>query len=188
MQQVSFKLQRKDEPMSKTIVIHGHRHPSQSVFGKALFESATDLPSVTGHTLIEAYPDYKIDGEKERALLAAHANIVLQFPLYWYSSPAIVKEWLDEVLSRGWAYGGGQALAGKKLMLAVTTGGPEQVYKHGGANRFTIQEFLRPFEQTAALCGMQWQTPFVMFGVRYLDDQMIKQHGLNYQNRIQDLL
>jgi glutathione-regulated potassium-efflux system ancillary protein KefG len=174
--------------MSKTIVVHGHRNPRESIFGKALFESAMALPGVTGHTLMEAYPDYKIDGEKERALLADHANIVLQFPLYWYFSPAIVKEWLDEVLSRGWAYGGGQALAGKKLMLAVTTGGPERVYQHDGANHFTIQEFLRPFEQTAALCGMKWQAPFVMFGVRYLDDQMIKQHGMNYQNRIQNLL
>ena len=137
---------------------------------------------------MEAYPDYKIDGEKERTLLAAHANIVLQFPLYWYSSPAIVKEWLDEVFSRGWAYGGGQALAGKKLMLAVTTGGPEHVYQHDGANHFTIHEFLHPFEQTASLCGMKWQVPFVMFGVRYLDDLMIKQQCLKYQNRIQDLL
>jgi glutathione-regulated potassium-efflux system ancillary protein KefG len=173
--------------MSKTIVVHGHRNPLESVFGKALFESAMALPGVTGHTLMEAYPDYKIDGEKERALLADHANIVLQFPLYWYSSPAIVKEWLDEVLSRGWAYGGGQALAGKKLMLAVTTGGPEQVYQQGGANRFTIQEFLRPFEQTAALCGMRWQAPFAMFGVRYLSDIDIEERCVAYQRRIQGL-
>jgi glutathione-regulated potassium-efflux system ancillary protein KefG len=173
--------------MSKTLVINGHRTPRESVFGKVLFDSVTALPFVTGHTLIEAYPELKINGDYERNLLSEHENIVLQFPLYWYSSPAIVKEWLDEVLSRGWAYGGGQALAGKKLMLAITTGGPEKVYQHGGANLFTIHEYLRPFEQTANLCGMKWEEPFVMFGVRYLDEESIKQHCSNYQERIGNL-
>jgi glutathione-regulated potassium-efflux system ancillary protein KefG len=173
--------------MSKTIVINGHRNPKDSVFGKALFESALTLPEVTGHTLITTYPDYKVDGEKERTLLDQHANVVLQFPFYWYSSPAIVKEWLDEVLSRGWAYAGGQALAGKKLMLAVTTGGPEKVYQNGGANQFTMDEFLRPFEQTANMCGMKWQDPFVMFGVHYLDENEIKKKCLSYQQKIQNL-
>jgi glutathione-regulated potassium-efflux system ancillary protein KefG len=173
--------------MSKTIVINGHRNPKDSVFGKALFESVSTLPEVTGHTLIQAYPDYKIDGEKERALLDQHSNVVLQFPLYWYSSPAIVKEWLDEVLSRGWAYAGGRALVGKKLMLAVTTGGPEKVYQHGGANQFTLNEFLRPFEQTAKLCGMQWQDPFFMFGVHHLDDNAIFESKFTYSTKIQSL-
>jgi len=173
--------------MAKTLVINGHRTPRDSVFGKVLFDSASALPRVTGHTLIDAYPDFKINGDYERSLLSEHANLVLQFPLYWYSSPAIIKEWLDEVLSRGWAYGGGQALVGKKIMLAITTGGPEKVYQHDGANRFTINEFLRPFEQTANLCGMKWEQPFVMFGVRYLDEESINHHCLRLKERISGL-
>jgi len=174
--------------MAKTLVINGHRTPRDSLFGKVLFDAATALPEVTGHTLIEAYPDFKINGNYERKLLSDHANVVLQFPLYWYSSPAIIKEWLDEVLSRGWAYGGGQALVGKKIMLAITTGGPEKVYQHDGANRFTINEFLRPFEQTANLCGMKWEEPFVMFGVHYLDEESIKLHCVSYQEKIRNLI
>jgi glutathione-regulated potassium-efflux system ancillary protein KefG len=173
--------------MSKVLIINGHRTPGSSVFGKALFDSAASLPMVTGHTLIDEYPDFKINGDRERQLLSEHSNIVLQFPLYWYSSPAIVKEWLDEVLSRGWAYGGGQALTGKNFMLAITTGGPESVYQHGGANHFTIEEFVRPFQQTANLCGMKWKTPFVMFGVRYLDQESINQHCMKYQEIIRAL-
>ncbi|MFM7698296.1 MAG: NAD(P)H-dependent oxidoreductase [Limnohabitans sp.] len=170
--------------MNETLVIYGHRSPKESTFGRALFEAATSLSHVTGHTLIEAYPDFKIDGEQERDLLLKHSNIVLQFPFYWYSCPAIVKEWLDEVLARGWAYGGGQALAGKSLMVAITTGGPEKVYQHDGSNHFTIDELLRPFEQTANLCGMKWQKPFVMYGVRYLDQVGINQLCIDYQKRI----
>jgi len=173
--------------MKNTLVINGHRTPRDSVFGKVLFDSATALPFVTGHTLIEAYPDFKINGDYERSLLSEHSNIVLQFPFYWYSCPAIVKEWLDETLSRGWAYGGGQALAGKKLLVAVTTGGPEKVYQHDEANLFTVEEFLRPFQQTANLCGMEWQQPFVMFGVRYLDQDSIADYCSKYQAQIRQL-
>jgi glutathione-regulated potassium-efflux system ancillary protein KefG len=160
--------------MNKTLLIFGHRNPNESHYGNALLQTAKKLPQVTTHTLIEKYPDFKIDGEKERALLLEHQNIVLQFPLYWYSTPAILKEWIDEVLSRGWAYGGGTALAGKNLMVSITTGGPEKVYQHDGANRFTIDEFLRPLEQTAYLCAMNWIKPFVMHGVRYLDEQQVQ--------------
>jgi len=170
--------------MPTTLVINGHRNPNDSIFGRALFLAASALPQVTTHTLITTYPDFKINGANERELLSKHNNIVLQFPFYWYSCPAIVKEWLDETLSRGWAYGGGQALAGKKLLVAVTTGGPEKVYQHEGTNSFTVEEFLRPFLQTANLCGMQWKEPFVMYGVRYLDDDSIANYCANYQDRI----
>jgi len=159
--------------MKKTLLVYGHRNPKESHYGNALYAKASTLPEVTPHTLIEHYPDFKINGERERALLSAHQNIVLQFPLYWYSTPAILKEWMDEVLSRGWAYGGGTALAGKKLMVAITTGGPEKVYQPDGANRFKIEEFLRPLEQTAHLCAMLWTKPFIMYGVRYLSENEI---------------
>jgi len=173
--------------MKKTLLVYGHRQPSESHYGKALFTAVSTLPEVTTHTLIELYPDYKIDGDRERNLLALHQNVVLQFPLYWYSTPAILKEWIDEVLARGWAYGGGSALAGKNLMVATTTGGPEKVYQDGGANLFTIDEFLRPLEQTAHLCGMNWVKPFVMYGVRYLGEDEIKAYCDQYIQAITDL-
>ena len=173
--------------MKSTLVIHGHRNPDSSQFGRALFEHACQLEQVSGHTLVHEYPDFKIDVEREQEQLARHKALVLQFPFYWYSSPAIVKEWLDAVLARGWAYGGGQALAGKQFMVATSTGGPEVVYQPEGANRHTIDEFLAPFEQTARLCGMVWHPPFVMYGVRYLDEAAIAQYCGDYQRRIEAL-
>jgi glutathione-regulated potassium-efflux system ancillary protein KefG len=173
--------------MKNTLLIFGHRNPNESQFGKVLLQGAENLPHITTHTLIEQYPDFKINGERERSLLLEHKNIVLQFPLYWYSTPAIVKEWIDEVFTRGWAYGGGSALAEKNLMVAITTGGPEKVYQHDGANRFTIEEFLRPLEQTAYLCGMKWIKPFVMYGVRYLDEKQIHLACENYIQILQEL-
>ena len=56
----------------------------------------------------------------------AHDVVVVQHPFYWYSTPALVKQWEDLVLEHGWAYGtGGTALRGKQWLSAITTGGRE---------------------------------------------------------------
>ena len=96
---------------------------------------------------------------------------IFQHPFYWYSSPALVKEWIDLVLEHGFAYGqSGRALEGKIMMNAITTGGPDEAYQKGGYNRFTIREFLAPFDQTARLCQMRYLAPFarLLLAVAYL--------------------
>lgn len=83
--------------------------------------------------------------------------ITLHFPLYWYSAPALVKQWLDELLTPGWAFPAEQSkLKGKKLVISVTTGAPLSSYSQDGSNGITLNEVLVPFERTAHYCGMQW--------------------------------
>ena len=107
--------------------------------------------------------------------------IILQPPFYWYSAPAIVKEWQDLVLQYGFAYGaGGTALSGKTLMSAITTGGREDSYAGAGMNRFAIDDLLRPFEQTARLCGMRWLPPFVIHGTHIIEDAAIARQAEAY--------
>ena len=85
-----------------------------------------DLDGVTIHDLYEDYPTLAIDVKREQQLLAAHDVIVFQHPFYWYSVPAILKEWQDLVLEHGWAYGARRHhLRGKITFNAITTGGPE---------------------------------------------------------------
>jgi len=65
------------------------------------------------------------------------------------------------VLEHGWAFGtGGTALSGKTLQLAVTTCSKVEDYQSNGRHNFTLEEFLRPFEQTARLCHMTWREAF----------------------------
>jgi putative NADPH-quinone reductase len=173
---------------SRILVINGHRSPQTSHYGKALFDAVTSLPNVTRHVLADRYPDFRIDGAYERTLLGQNQIIVLQFPFYWYSSPAIVKEWLDEVLARGWAYGGGQALAGKKFLIATTTGGPEALYQPDGVHKHTVEQLLAPFERTAALCGMDWISPFVLHGVRYQTAETLEKACADYAHKVQSLV
>jgi glutathione-regulated potassium-efflux system ancillary protein KefG len=115
--------------------------------------------------------------------------VALQFPLYWYSTPALLKEWFDLVWLHGFAYGlDGNALAGKRLFVACTTGGAAKAYHAHGYNRFSMDDFLRPLEQTAYLCGMVWETPFVVHGAALKDDAELKAEAGRYRARVASLL
>ena len=140
------------------------------------------IDGVTVHDLYEAYPDLMIDVRREQALLRDHDVVVFQHPFYWYSTPAILKEWQDLVLEHGFAYGrDGTALRGKTLMSAISAGGGEAAYAEGGVNRFTVAELLRPVEQTAGLCGMRWLPPFVVHGTHLLEAEAIAGHAEDYR-------
>ncbi len=174
--------------MSKVLINYGHRRPRQSQFNNRLAEAVRDLPSVTFNDLAGRYPDLVVDGERERQLLLAHDVLVLQFPFYWYSTPAIVKEWQDEVLSFGFAYGpGGDKLKGKSLMVAMTTGGPAEAYRHGGYNRYTFEELLLPLHAMANLAGMEWLPPFVSAGVLRQTPEQTDADVAAYRQRISQL-
>ena len=130
--------------------------------------SAADYPDfVTLVDLYGDYPDYHIDVEREQKRLLKHDVIVFLHPFYWYSTPALLKEWQDLVLEYGFAYGAkGTRLAGKIFFSALTAGGPEKAYKRRGYNHFTLRELLAPLEQTANLCGMVYLPPFALYASR----------------------
>ena len=128
-----------------------------------LVEVAREVKGVVVHDLYETYPSFNISARREQKLLLEHDAIVFQHPFYWYSTPAILKEWQDIVLEHGWAYGaGGTQLTGKITLNAMSTGGPEQAYAKGGFNNYSLRQFLAPWEQTANLCKMRYLAPFAV--------------------------
>lgn len=173
-------------PAAKSILIlHAHPRIGNSLVQRAMLNAVKGLDGVTVHDLYAAYPDFMIDVGREQSLLLAHDVIVFQHPFYWYSTPAILKEWQDLVLECGWAYGpGGSRLHGKHLMNAVSTGGSQDAYREGGRNRFAIEELLRPFDQTAHLCGMAFLEPFVIFAGRHMDEARLSLHAEKYRDLI----
>lgn len=151
----------------KVLILHAHPRASASVVQRAMLSAVSGLEGVSLVDLYADYPDFDIDVAREQHRLLSHDVIILQHPFYWYSSPAIIKEWQDLVLENGWAYGpGGTRLAGRFLMSAISTAGSDQAYHHEGRNRFEITELLAPFNQTAWLCSMAWLRPFVIYGGR----------------------
>lgn len=173
--------------MKKPKILWNLFHPDleNSRGNRILFDAIKTIENVFTNELYKRYPDGKIDVKHEQELLISHDLIVFQHPFYWYSSPSLMKEWQDKVLEAGFAYPPklGQALHGKHWLSVITTGGPDWSYRSGGYNNFTMSELLRPFQQTAYLCGMKWLPPFVVQGVlpgdyeeiKAIDDQTIKE-------------
>ena len=155
--------------MAKPRILLNLFHPTfeQSRGNRALAEEARKLANVTFRNVCQEYPDLKIDVKQEQKLLLEHDLIVFQHPVRWYSGPALLKEWQDQVLQCGFAYppGIGNKLNGKYWLTAITTGGAQDAYRSGGSNNYTISELLRPFQQTANFCGMKWLSPFVVHSV-----------------------
>lgn len=149
--------------MRRILVLFAHPVLERSRVNRRLLGAIRGLDGVTIHDLYERYPTLSIDVAREQALLAEHDAIVFQHPFYWYSTPAILKEWQDLVLEHGWAYGdGGTRLRGKLTLNAISTGGPSSAYRREGYNRFTVRELLAPWEQTANLCEMRFLAPYVV--------------------------
>ncbi|WP_160138649.1 NAD(P)H-dependent oxidoreductase [Chryseobacterium sp. c4a] len=152
----------------KTLIIVTHPEIENSIINKRWIEELEKDPQkYTVHQLYKAYPDGKIDIAKEQQLMESHDTIVFQFPFYWFSSPPLLKQWLDEVILYGWAYGSnsGFKLAGKKMALAVTAGIDEDVYSASGKYKYTMEELLRPYELTFEYIKAQYKDPFVYYGI-----------------------
>ena len=162
---------------NRILVLFAHPVLEKSRINKYLIEGLNEINGLTFHDLYESYPAMDIDVAKEQELLTNHDVVVFHHPFYWYSTPSIIKEWQDLVLTHGWAYGSqGVALKGKYLMNVVTTGGSEKAYEEGGHSNFTMREFLAPMEQTANLCKMIFLPPFTVHGTLSLSKEELEEH------------
>lgn len=165
--------------MSRNVLVL-YAHPSQhrSEVNQPMFDAARDIDDVTLVDLYQQYPTYQIDIEREQQRLCEHDVVVFQFPLYWYSTPSILKEWQDLVLEYGFAYGNeGTALQGKQFICVISAGGAEKAYQMEGYNHYSLEELLRPIEQMAGITGMTYLPPLALFGARTaVEEGRISQH------------
>ncbi|ASS64995.1 MULTISPECIES: NAD(P)H-dependent oxidoreductase [unclassified Paenibacillus] len=153
----------------KTLVVVTHPGIDTSVVNRRWMEELRKYPDrYTVHELYKVYPDGVIQVDKEQELIEAHGHLVLQFPIYWFSSPPLLKKWLDEVLTYGWAYGSkGDKLRNRKTALAVTAGGNELDYSEEGKSRYGLDRILSPFDVTFRYCGADYRSFHVFYGAEY---------------------
>lgn len=156
--------------MKKTVVISGHPDLKSSTANKRILEELeNNMPGIAVRRLDELYSDYQIDVGAEQQALSQADIIVLQFPMHWYSLPALMKKWLDNVFLHGFAFGtNGDKLIGKKFILSFTTGAPEEAYSPSGAMNFNVEQFLTLLQQTAQLCSMDFVKPVYTSGMMYI--------------------
>lgn len=118
--------------------------------------------------------------------------VILNFPIFWFSAPAILKGWIDRVLVSGVCYGGKRfydqgGLSGKKALVTVTLGGREHMFGEGAIHG-PLEDMLRPILRgTLAYVGFDVLSPFVAWHVPYISDDARKAFLVSYQQRLERL-
>jgi glutathione-regulated potassium-efflux system ancillary protein KefG len=174
--------------MNRILILFAHPRFEKSRVNRALLQTVERLPGITLTDLYEQYPDFNIDVDREKKSLVSHDIVVWHHPFYMYGAPALLKQWMDLVLEHGWAHGReGDFLKGKIIFNTLTSGGGRESYGAKGFHRFTIQEFLLPFSQTAALCKMHYLPPFAVQGTHLLTDEALERHAELYLTLLERL-
>ena len=167
------------------LVFHPHLRDASKVNARLLAQlEASGHRDVTVRDEYALYPDFRIDVPAEQDALERTDHIVFQFPFYWYSCPALLKQWEDEVFRPGWCYGGGHALDGKTLRLVVTTGSEAAKFQPDGAYRRTMEELLSPFEVVARRIGLAYEPPFLVQGCATIDEAGLDAAARDYVRAI----
>jgi putative NADPH-quinone reductase len=153
---------------SKTLIIVTHPDLDHSVVNKRWIDELRKFPETyLVHDLYGTYPNGKIDVKSEQQLLEKFGNIVFQFPFFWFNCPPLLKQWLDEVLVEGWAFGpnSNYRLSGKKIGLAISTGIDKDGYQPTGRYKYTMEHLLAPFELTFNYIKADYRQPFILYGM-----------------------
>ena len=83
---------------NKILILFAHPLYEKSRVNQIVNKYIPDSEYITFNDLYEEYPDFKIDTNREQDLILNHDIIIWQHPLYWYSCPALLKQWMDMVL------------------------------------------------------------------------------------------
>ncbi len=114
------------------------------------------------------------DIAKEQQKLRNAEYVIFQFPLWWFSVPAILKGWFDRVLAQGFAFTAGQwfehaPLVGRKALLTITTDSPQTAFTANGLHG-EIKQLLHPIFQTLRFVGITPLEPFIAYAVNKGDN------------------
>lgn len=151
---------------NKILVLFAHPAYSRSVVQRSLKKSISNLDDITIHDLYATYPDFIINPDYEQRLLESHDIIIFQHPLFWYSTPSILKEWQDIVLEHHFAYGkGGDRLKNKIFFHVMSMGAGIDQYESGQLSDTDFKTLFTPTRLMARLTQMQWYPPFIVDGI-----------------------
>jgi len=179
------------QPMAEILLIAAHPDLQASRVSRALLVAVDrahmEPARLEVRDLYRLYPDYAIDIAAEQQALARASLIVWLHPLHWYGMPALMKLWVDEVFSHGWAYGPGErALRGKRVWLVASAGGSLASYASGGYNGHALRDFLLPYAQIGRLCGMQSLPPTLIYSAHEVSDEALHQQALGFVQQLLD--
>ena len=158
---------------------HNFKHVKDPNFFKQQIE---EMNAAADHSFAD-------DIEAEAKKLEWCDVVIFQFPLWWFSMPAPLKGWCDRVLAMNRFYGGGHfyengVLKGKKAIISLTTGGPEQAYIKDGFNG-DMMGVLRPIHRGIfEFCGLSVLKPEIVYAAAHLTDEQRHARIEEYKARV----
>ncbi len=135
---------------------------------------------------------FSADIATEMDKLFWYDTLILQFPLWWFGMPAIMKGWVDKVFAMGKIYSSAKwfetgSFVGKKAMVSITTGGPQRNYSEGGRHP-SVEKLLLPIHHgILEFNGFTVADPFVSWEVAHIADSEREQYIKQFQQRLVNL-
>lgn len=164
-------------------MILAHPRLEDSIGNKIISSKLADNNTEIRH-LDKLYPDFKIDIKAEQEALLLADTIIFQYPLFWYSMPAIMKEWIDKVIQYGFAFGkDSYNLENKKLIVSFTIGSPIKDYPQE-----VIQKIAFPFQGLANYCKLEYAGEFFCNDINAYSDGAKEKAIQSANNHSQKLL
>jgi NAD(P)H dehydrogenase (quinone) len=130
--------------------------------------------------------------QDEMDKLACCDALILQFPLWWFGMPAILKGWVDRVFAVGRAYGSRRwfdrgVFSGKLAMCSVTVGGFEDIYSEQGINGPLVAILYPIHHGILVFTGFAVVEPFIVYGPSRISEQAREACLLRYLERVLSL-
>ena len=171
----------------KKLIIVAHPDIQESVINKRWVEELKKDPEQFAvHNIYNSYPDWNIDVEKEQKLIEEYNTILFQYPMYWFNCPPLLKKYMDDVFTHGWAYGSkGDKLKGKKFAIAISTGIETEEFQLGGKYHVTLDQLLQPFKTMAQFCRMEYKGHFTLDDSHNVTPDRLEKSAQKYVKFIQ---
>ncbi|MEE9884416.1 NAD(P)H-dependent oxidoreductase [Acinetobacter nosocomialis] len=169
------------------LLILAHPYYTQSIANKTIVnELVKTYPNLEVRDIFQLYPDYKIDVSAEQEALLRHDTIILQYPMFWFNMPAILKLWFDEVFTYQFAYGSqGDKLKDKKVIISMTVGQKEANMVNDQEN--LIDSFLKAVQHSIQYTQMQLSGTFLLYDVSPLSgnpESKIKLEAVKHGHKV----
>lgn len=171
----------------KTLVIASHPYPDQSVVIKALQQSAGSLADIEVRNLEALYGNDStaFDVAAEQAAVETAERIVFLFPIHWFNVTPMLKAYMNQVWTYGWAFGpNGTALKGRELFVVVTAGATAFTYSAAGQVQSTIEDVLTPLKASALYVGMHYAQPLAFYEAMGADEGKLAGFSATFAQRL----
>lgn len=162
------------------------RHNFTTVHDAAFLKLQLEEMHATEHNAFSA------ELETEMGKLEWCDLMIWQFPLWWFGLPAVFKGWVDRVFAMGRTYGAGRfyengVFDGKRALVSLTTGGPEDAYRRGGFNG-DLDAILRPIHRgMLRFVGFQVLQPQVVYAPARMPESLRREKLEGYARRLRNI-